>query len=60
MIEGFILIVCGSILIYLKISKKILNNKEKYDYYIPPDEMKFWGGVTILLLSGLILILKNL
>lgn len=42
MIEGFILIVCGSVLIYLKISKKILNNQKKYEYYIPPDEMKFW------------------
>lgn len=56
---GLILIIGGTFLGYLKISKKILVNKKKYDFYLPPDEIRFWGGIIIIILSGLVLVIKN-
>lgn len=59
-IWGIILIAIGLVLIYLKLNRKILVEKPRDYFYIPPHIFKFWGIVVAMIVFGIILIVRRI
>ncbi len=59
-IFGIILITMGIGLICFKLNRKILVEKPRSYFYIPPHIIKFWGVIVAMVVFGIILIVRHI